>query len=45
VVERPEFKLDQSEKLYLNMNLNFITETLLGLSAEELGYFFLVYDC
>jgi hypothetical protein len=27
------------------MHLNFITETLLGLSAEELGYFFLVYDC
>lgn len=27
------------------MHLNFITETLLSLSAEELGYFFLVYDC
>lgn len=45
IVERPDFKLDQSEKLQLNMHLNFITETLLGLSAEELGYFFLVYDC
>jgi len=45
MVERPDLKLDQPEKLLLNMHLNFITETLLDLSAEEIAYFFLIYDC
>jgi hypothetical protein len=27
------------------MHLNYVMETLIGLSAEQLAYFFLMYDC
>ena len=27
------------------MHLNFVIETILGLSGEQLGYFYLMYEC
>lgn len=38
-------KFEVQDQLSLAMHLNFVMETLLSLSTEQLAYFFLVFDC
>lgn len=40
-----EPKPSGQDSLLQQMHLNFVIETLLGLTAEQLAYFFLVFDC
>lgn len=38
-------KYDVADTLSLSMHLNYVMEVLLSLTSEQIGYFFLMYDC
>ena len=40
-----DLKLDNIDTLQIGIHANFVLETLLSLTPEQIAHFFLVYDC